>query len=89
MWKDSLKVLKNSALICLCLILLVGCKTTDTVYVDKVIEVNKPTIPIQPCDIPKRDGDKVIDYIVSEQRLHNALIICNMQIEAHNVKTNP
>lgn len=62
--------------------LLVGCKSNDVVYVDRIVEVEKPSIPTRPCDIPKRDGDKVIDYIVAESRLHNALVICNMQIEA-------
>lgn len=76
--------MKSNVLICLYLILLVGCKSNDVVYVDKVVEVEKPRIPIQTCNIPKRDGDKVIDYIVAESRLHNALVICNMQIEAHN-----
>lgn len=84
------KVLKSNALICLFLLTLAGCKTTETVYVDKVVEVNKPSIPLKECDIPKRDGDKVVDYIVSESRLYNALIICNLQIKAHNnVQTNP
>ena len=69
---------------------MVGCKSTETLYVDKIVEVNKPTIPIKECDIPKRDGDRVVDYIVSESRLYNALTICNLQIKAHNnVKTNP
>ncbi len=59
-------------------------------YVDRVVEVNKPSIPIKECIIPRRDGDTVIDYIVSESRMHNALVICNLQIKAHNNdKANP
>lgn len=66
--------------------LLGGCKTTEIKYVDRVVEIEKPTSPLltQECEIPKRDGDRVVDYIVSESRMHNALVICNLMIKARN-----
>jgi hypothetical protein len=67
--------------------MLVGCSSKPEIkYVEKIVEVEKPT-PKQLtslCNIPKRDGDKVRDYIVSENRLYNALVICNLKIEARN-----
>lgn len=79
------KVLKNSAFLCLCLMALVGCQT-KTVYVDRIVEVpiKTPAPLMKECDIPKRDGNLVVDYIVSESRLHNALVICNRTIQERN-----
>ncbi len=62
-----------------------GCQT-KTVYVDRVVEVPiaTPAPLMKECDIPKRDGELVVDYIVSESRLHNALVICNKVIQERN-----
>ena len=61
-------------------------KPADIQYVQKIVEVPVQTPPqlIQPCAISERKGNKVRDYIVSERRLRNDLIVCNIIIEARN-----
>ena len=64
-----------------------GCNSTPEVkYVEKIVNVPTLTPPqlMEPCDIPVRNGNKVKDYIVSERRLHNALVFCNTLIEIRN-----
>jgi hypothetical protein len=64
-----------------------GCNSTPEVrYVEKIVNVSTPTPKqlMEPCDIPRRKGNKVKDYIVSERRLHNALVFCNTLIEIRN-----
>ena len=39
---------------------------------------------MQMCSISQRQGDKVIDYIMSERKLRNDIVICNMIIEERN-----
>lgn len=79
------KALKLSVTIWM--LVLTGCSSTPEVrYVDKIVNVYTPT-PfqlIEPCDIPARNGNKVKDYIVSERRLHNALVFCNTMIDIRN-----
>ncbi len=67
--------------------MLVGCGNKPEVkYVPQIknVAIVPPLLLSQECDVPKRDGNKVVDYIVAERRLHNALIICNMQIKERN-----
>lgn len=63
-----------------------ACQNTKTVYVDRIIEVpaNSPPQLMQECNVSKRDGELVIDYIISEKRLRNDLAICNLTIRARN-----
>lgn len=79
------KVLKLSVITWM--LILMGCSSTPEVrYVEKIVNVPTPT-PfqlIEPCDIPTRNGNKVKDYIVSERRLHNALVFCNTMIDIRN-----
>lgn len=65
--------------------MLLGCQT-KTVYVDRIIEVPVKTPPqlMKECNISTRDGEKVIDYIISEKRLRNDLAICNLTIKQRN-----
>ena len=69
-------------------LLINGCASTqpDIQYVDKIVNVPVESPPqlIQPCAISERKGNKVRDYIVSERRLRNDLIVCNILIEARN-----
>ena len=77
--------MRNLALTCVCLVTLVACQT-KTVYVDRIKEVpiNTPPQLMKQCTISQRDGEKVIDYIVSEKRLRNDLAICNLIIKQRN-----
>lgn len=63
-----------------------ACQNTKTVYVDRIVEVpvNSPPQLMQECNVSKRDGELVIDYIISEKRLRNDLAICNLTIRARN-----
>jgi hypothetical protein len=67
---------------------LVGCSSTkpEIKYVPKIerITIPAPKMLTQECDIPKREGNRVVDYIVSERRLYNALEICNLYIRERN-----
>lgn len=63
-----------------------ACQSTSTVYVDRIVEVpvNTPPQLMQECNVSKRDGETVLDYIVSEKRLRNDLAICNLIIKKRN-----
>ena len=68
-----------------------GCASTSTQikYVERIVEVpvKPPPQLAEPCDISQRSGERVRDYIVSERRLRNDLVICNLIKESRN-KTN-
>lgn len=87
MWRLSLKGLKNPVSIWLLALSLVACQSKPEIrYVTKTEYVNVYTAPqlTQMCSISQRQGDKVIDYIMSERKLRNDLVICNMIIEERN-----
>lgn len=50
----------------------------------KEVPINTPPQLMKQCTISQRDGEKVIDYIVSEKRLRNDLAICNLIIKQRN-----
>lgn len=85
---NYLKTASRVTVITWTLILINGCASTspDIQYVEKIVEVAVQSPPqlIQPCTISERKGNKVRDYIVSERRLRNDLIVCNILIEARN-----
>ena len=85
---NYLKTASRVAVITWTLILINGCSSTkpDIQYVQKIVEVPVQAPPqlIQPCAISERKGNKVRDYIVSERRLRNDLIVCNIIMEARN-----